>query len=125
MNIFVFGSNLRGVHGAGAAHFAMMHKGAVYGQGEGCYGNSYALPTKDVCIYTLPLDEIQKHVTKFIKFAEENQYIKFELTRVGCGLAGYTDDQIAPLFKGMPYNVMIDSMWQRYYPDHTIWHYTN
>lgn len=100
-DIFVFGSNLAGRHGKGAAKFALQHCGAVYGQGIGWQGNSYAIPTKDRQIKTLPLVEIQKYVLDFLDFAWDNTGMKFNVTRIGCGLAGYTDQDIAPMFESV------------------------
>lgn len=97
--IFVFGSNEAGVHGAGAAAFAL-ELGAVWGQGHGIHGSTYAIPTKDHDIETLRLSIITMYVNLFIQFTKDNPNLKFFVTRVGCGLAGYTDNQIAPLFKG-------------------------
>jgi len=98
-NIFVFGSNLAGKHGAGAAQFAYLKCGGVYGKGVGIQGNSYAIPTKDESITTLSLRRIQNFVTEFFYFVEENPNLYFYLSAIGCGLAGYTPEQIAPLFK--------------------------
>jgi hypothetical protein len=109
--IFVFGSNLSGIHGGGAAHFAHKHRGALWGQGVGLQGQSYALPTKDENIETLPISEVEKHVKKFKKFAKEHPEFQFEVTRVGCGLAGFTDSQIAPLFRGSPKNCDLPEGW--------------
>jgi aldehyde:ferredoxin oxidoreductase len=97
--IFVFGSNLAGRHGAGAALYARKYKGAVYGQGVGLQGQSYAIPTKDKWVQTLPLNEINEYVQEFIKFAADHPELKFELTAIGCGLAGYSPKDIAPMFK--------------------------
>lgn len=97
--IFVFGSNLAGIHGAGAARLAMDRFGAVFGKGIGLFGKTYALPTKDRHIETLPLEEIQKMVDYFIDYASVHVSLVFLVTKVGCGLAGYTEEQIAPLFK--------------------------
>jgi hypothetical protein len=105
--IFVFGSNLAGRHGAGAAKYARQHHGAVYGQGVGLQGNSYAIPTKDEWIRTLPLDIIKEHVQIFLRYARENPTMLFELTPIGCGLAGYEPSDIAPLFIGAPSNVVL------------------
>lgn len=96
--IFVFGSNLAGRHGKGAALFARQQHGAIYGQGIGLQGNSYAIPTKDHAIKTLPLSEISKHVKNFIQFAKAHPELNFNVTRIGCGLAGYKDTDIAPMF---------------------------
>lgn len=103
---FVFGSNKSGRHGKGAALWARQHRGAIYGQGEGLQGNSYAIPTKDERIRTLPLDEIAKHVETFLAFARDNPEMKFQLTPIGCGLAGYKPHQIAPMFRDAPENVI-------------------
>lgn len=119
--IFVFGSNLSGIHGAGAAKFAAQHYGAVYGKGIGPNGSSYAIPTKDLKINTLPLHEIKKYITDFILFSRENQNQIFHLTRVGCGLAGYKDRDIAPLFNGIEFNVKVSSLWIPFFPYHQTW----
>lgn len=105
--IFVFGSNLAGRHGAGAALFARKNHGAIYGQGRGLQGNSYAIPTKDHNIKTLPLREIKFYVHTFLLFADENRDMIFRLTPIGCGLAGYRHSDIAPLFKTVPDNVIL------------------
>lgn len=112
--IFVFGSNLAGRHGAGAAKFAVQHHGAVYGQGWGLQGNSFAIPTKDANIMTLPLDFIRGYVDKFKEFAEQNPELTFQLTPIGCGLAGYKHEDIGPMFKGSPTNVVIPVEFQPY-----------
>ena len=114
MSIFVFGSNLAGVHGAGAALYARKHHGAIFGQGIGLQGNSYGIPTKDAYIVTLPIREIKKYVDQFIEFAKQNYEMVFEVTRIGCGLAGYTDIQIAPLFKGAPSNCILPYEWEHF-----------
>ena len=109
---FVFGSNERGVHGAGAAAFAVKHKGAIMGNPVGLQGRSYAIPTKDKTIKnTLPLEEINKYVKDFLKFAEENPHMNFQITRIGCGLAGLRDKDIAPMFKDAPFNCYFDEYW--------------
>jgi hypothetical protein len=96
--IFVFGSNEAGRHGKGAAKLAKDRFGATYGVGEGLMGDSYALPTKDKKIKTLSLRSIQKYVNSFIETARVNPHLEFLVTKVGCGYAGYTEKQIAPLF---------------------------
>jgi hypothetical protein len=103
--IFVFGSNLAGRHGKGAALYARKYHGAVYGQGEGLQGNSYAIPTKSSALRTLPLWRIEKAVLNFIQFAKDRPELEFQLTPIGCGLAGYTPEQIAPMFTDAPANV--------------------
>jgi len=112
--IFVFGSNLAGRHGAGAALHAKKRYGAIWGQGVGMQGNSYAIPTKDEKLRTLPLEEIQKHVENFKVFARCHLELRFNVTRVGCGLAGYTDDDIAPMFSGSSANCVLPDGWRDY-----------
>lgn len=97
--IFVFGSNEAGIHGAGAAHQAYFMFGAEYGKGEGLYGQSYAIPTKDYNIGKLPLHRICDYVHKFIDFAHQNVQYDFLVTEIGCGLAGNKVEDIAPMFK--------------------------
>ena len=97
-DIFVFGSNEAGIHGAGAAYFALS-LGAEFGQGFGLMGNTFGIPTKDWLIRTLPLSCILFYVHRFIEFAIVNKDFRFYVTKIGCGLAGYTPEQIAPMFK--------------------------
>jgi hypothetical protein len=106
-NIFVFGSNLAGRHGKGAALHARQKCGAVYGQGVGLQGSSYAIPTKDEQLRTLPLDRIRMYVAEFRAFAAAHQELIFEVTAIGCGLAGYNVSQIAPMFHGTPANCIL------------------
>ena len=97
--IFVFGSNLSGIHGKGAAKTAKKW-GAKNGIGEGLQGSTYALPTvKEKIRGPLSLTQIQKHVDTFIKFAKDCMIYQFYVTEIGCNLAGYTPKDIAPLFK--------------------------
>jgi hypothetical protein len=105
--IFVFGSNLAGRHGKGAALFAVMQRGAQPGQGVGRQGNSYGIPTKDEALKPLPLARISAHVQDFVAYARQHPADLFELTPVGCGLAGYTPEQIAPMFRNAPDNVLM------------------
>lgn len=96
--IFVFGSNLLGNHGLGAAKDALKF-GAQNGSPEGHVGNTYAIPTKGYNFRkSLPLDIIEKHIDKFIKYAKENPDLIFLVTPIGTGLAKYSAHQIAPLF---------------------------
>lgn len=97
--IFVFGSNEAGRHGLGAAKFAIENHGAIYGQGVGLQGNAYAIPTKDRDLKVLSLPAIKLYVKQFIKFAVKHPKMQFDVTRIGCGLAGYTPADIAPMFK--------------------------
>lgn len=91
--VFVFGSNAQGNHGGGAAAFAMRNFGAVWGQGEGMQGQSYAIPTME------GIDSLQAAVWRFIDYADSHPDKRFLVTRIGCGIAGYHVDEIAPLFK--------------------------
>ena len=114
--VLVFGSNLSGIHGAGAAKYARLHHGAIMGQGMGLQGSSYALPTKGVNISFMPLEDIGKHVNEFISFAKSRPDLTFRVTRVGCGLAGFKDEEIAPLFRGALglSNVRLPKGWRHY-----------
>jgi hypothetical protein len=103
-NILVFGSNLAGRHGKGAALHAMKEHGAVYGVGEGWQGQSYGIPTKDHKIKTRPLSDIKQSVDKFIQFAKDFPELTFNVTPIGTGLAGYTHGEIAPMFVDAPSN---------------------
>jgi len=107
--IFVFGSNEAGVHGAGAAKLAHQKFGAVYGVGFGLQGKSYAIPTKDLEIRTLPLDKIEYYIYSFLTEAMEYPDNEFLVTKIGCGLAGYSETEIANLFKNkfIPENVTL------------------
>lgn len=111
MKIFVFGSNLAGRHGKGAALYAYKHHGALYGQGVGRQGMSYAIPTKDSGLIALPLWAIKCYIDNFIVYAKNHPELTFQLTRIGCGLAGYTDIDIAPMFKDAPNNVIKPKGW--------------
>lgn len=91
--IFVFGSNLAGMHGGGAARMACRCFGAVWGQGVGLQGQSYAIPTMQGGVET-----IRPYVDEFIDFARRHPHLKFLVTEIGCGIAGFTPDEIAPLF---------------------------
>ncbi len=98
--VFVFGSNLAGIHRAGAAKTAHNKFGAIMGAGFGCAGNTYAIPTKDRNIDTMPIAKIKPFVDRFIKYATWMKGKDFLVTKIGCGLAGYTPEDIAPLFSG-------------------------
>ncbi len=92
--IFVFGSNLAGAHAGGAARLAYNRFGAVWGQGVGLQGQSYAIPTMQGGVET-----IKPYVDQFIEFASSHPELKFFVTRIGCGIAGFTVEEIAPLFE--------------------------
>lgn len=110
--IFVFGSNEAGRHGKGAALHARQYYSAQYGVGRGRTGRAYALPTKDGNLRALPLDKIKANVEEFLAYARAHSEMFFEVTRVGCGLAGYRDDQIAPMFVDAPSNCFLPVEWQ-------------
>jgi hypothetical protein len=107
-DVFVFGSNDAGIHGAGAAKLALKW-GAKMGRGVGYYGQTYAIPTKDQNIKTLPLNVIQNYVHEFLRAVRKIPYMNFLVTQIGCGLAGYTPKDIAPLF--------IDPIYKKDIPD--------
>ena len=92
--IFVFGSNLAGAHGGGAARVAYERFGAIWGLGVGLAGQTYAIPTMHGGV-----DAIKPYVDQFIEFAKTRKDLKFFVTRIGCGIAGFQDKDIAPLFK--------------------------
>ncbi len=110
--IFVFGSNLAGRHGKGAALFARENHGAMYGVGVGPTGNAYAIPTKDENLRTLPLPMIAGHVRDFLAYARQHPDHRFQVTAVGTGLAGYTHAQIAPMFSAAPANCQLPAEWR-------------
>ena len=114
--IFVFGSNLAGRHGKGAALTAKERHGAIYGQGEGLQGRCYAIPTKDGRPplrdlkdprATLSISDITGYVNRFLDFARSRPDLEFDITPIGCGQAGYTPNEIAPLFVGAPANCLL------------------
>ena len=115
-SIFVFGSNREGRHGAGAAKTARKTFGAVYGQAEGLQGDSYAIVTKELRSDRPPvcLAEVAVGVKKFLAFAVANPDREFFLTPIGCGLAGFTVEQIAPLFRDAPANVTMPQQFVDY-----------
>ena len=91
--IFVFGSNLQGMHGGGAARIAYEKFGAIWGQGVGLQGQSYGIPTMHGGV-----EDIKPYVDEFIEFAKSHPELTFLVTRIGCGIAGFRDEEIAPLF---------------------------
>lgn len=112
--IFCFGSNLRGIHGAGSAKAAYQDYGAVWGCGIGLQGDSYAIPTKDEFLDRLPLKCIGIHIENFLDFAAENSEMIFNIVAIGCGLAGFTAHQIAPMFKSAPANCILPMEFLQY-----------
>lgn len=99
--VFVFGSNAGGFHGGGAARFAFENFGAVWGEGHGLYGQSYAIDTMS------GMDTMRDDVRTFLGFATEHPELRFLVTEIGCGIAGYTPAEVAPLFAGSPSNVVL------------------
>jgi hypothetical protein len=110
--VFVFGSNLAGRHGKGAAKWARENRGAIYGNCFGLQGNSFAIPTKSRNFETLPLKTIKCYVDAFLDFAEQNPQLQFQLTPIGCGLAGYSREHIEPMFSEAPSNVLWPPEWE-------------
>lgn len=106
--VFVFGSNLAGSHGGGAALVAYRKFGAIWGQGVGLQGQSYGIPTMHGGV-----EEIKPYVDEFITFARQHQELVFLVTRVGCGIAGFTDEEMAPLFSEAKQleNVFLPRLW--------------
>ena len=113
--IFVFGSNLAGRHGKGAALHARKRFGAEYGVGMGRTGRSYAIPTKDVHLRTIPLEQIDHWVSVFISYVKENPDLIFLLTPIGTGLAGHNKKDIAKIFRRYRCfeldNILLTSSW--------------
>lgn len=112
--IFVFGSNLAGQHAGGAAKAAAEHFSAVTGEHTGRTGSSYAIPTCDAVGMPLPLERIEEHVNDFLDHAVLSIPQQFFVTRIGCGIAGYRDEQIAPMFKNAPGNCSLPDTWQEW-----------
>lgn len=113
--VFVFGSNLSGRHGKGAAKTALTW-GAKYGQAAGLQGRTYGIPTKDASVRrTLSISEIKPFVDEFIDFAKNNPHLTFLVTEIGCGLAGLKPKEVAPLFQNA-------SDIQNIHLPHRFWH---
>jgi len=110
--VFVFGSDLAGRHDKGAALEALRNRGANYGQGSGLQGNSYAIPTKDESLCSLPLATIAARVETFICFAKTRPWLLFELAPADFGLAEYKPDDIAPMFERAPHNVTLPQVFK-------------
>jgi hypothetical protein len=119
--IFVFGSNEAGIHGAGAARAAHLHYGAVMGKGYGLMGESFAIPTKDHNIDSLSVEEVKHYVEMFLRYASKNRKLTFKVTQIGCGLAGFTPKQIAPMFENASDNCLFDTDWEKYLPGKQFW----
>lgn len=111
--IFVYGSNLKGIHGAGSAKTALMHFGAQLGISQGKRGQSYGLATCAVPGEGLSLTEIKENVERFRQYVEKNEHLYFYVTRVGCGYAGHQDKDIAPMFQGFT-RCYFPDVWKQY-----------
>lgn len=112
--IFVFGSNLAGRHGRGSALEARQSHGAIYGQGIGLQGDSYAIPTKDRYMHVMPLEAIHGYVIAFQHFAAGHPDWTFNVVAIGCGLAGYKPEDIGPMFSGCTPNVRLPAEFEAY-----------
>ena len=119
--VFCFGANEAGIHGAGAALAARLDHGAVWGQGVGRQGDSYAIPTKGMVLYsggnvgvgrTLAITLIKDYVDQFIQYTKDNPTLNFMVTQIGTGHAGLTREQMAPLFAEAPDNCWFDTEWK-------------
>lgn len=128
--VFVFGSNTAGIHGAGAARHAYERHGAISGRGIGLWGNSYAIPTKGHTEHKgwngriirniggpLSLADIKKHVEAFKNHARMHFDRDYKVTQIGCGLAGFKPEDIAPMFVGSPSNCLFDGAWHPWLGD--------
>lgn len=122
MRVFVFGSNLAGYHGKGAALHAVKYYGAQDRVGEGRTGDAYALPTKGSILSRLSLDEIRNHVRVFFREAQSAPHVEYLVTRIGCGLAGYTDSDIGPMFTFAPQNCILPVQWHYWAGDDYRYH---
>jgi hypothetical protein len=112
--IFVFGSNIYGIHGAGAAAYAREKLGAEWGVGEGLTGRAYALPTCYAPGEPLTYQELAVHINNFLKFAQENPGTRFFVSKVGCGIAGFPEEIVAMIFRelGTPDNCDLPPDWR-------------
>jgi hypothetical protein len=120
--VLVFGSNEAGLHGAGAAKAAYKKHGARWGASYGHYGDSFAIPTKNCEIEPLLCSRIAEYVQDFLAYAKGHRKLTFNVTQIGCGLAGFTKEQIAPMFMGAPSNCEFDSAWKEILgPGYTYW----
>lgn len=122
--IFVFGSNLSGIHGAGAAKYAHKERGAKWGVGEGPTGECYALPTKGLNITPMDFNQFVIHAHTFMRYAEKNPHLNFQMTQVGCGLAGFRPVLVATSLAYAALNlenVYFDEAWREYLPEAKFW----
>lgn len=112
--VFVFGSNEAGRHGAGAALFAYRQRGARYGVSYGHTSDAFGIPTLDQELGPISLERIKGYIEGFISYAYGHPELTFQVTRVGCGLAGLKDEDIAPMFQWAPVNCQFDEAWKEY-----------
>ena len=119
--IFVFGSNELGIHGGGAARVARNQHGAVLHQGFGPQGNSFAIPTCSKPTgepgFEIAVDRLFYYIKCFIFYATMYPELGFQVTKVGCGLAGWSDEQVAPMFITAPENCLFDTDWKPFLGD--------
>jgi hypothetical protein len=115
---FVFGSNEAGIHGAGAAKTAWEKHGARMKFSYGHWGNSFAIPTKDQQLNTLQLKVIEMYVGGFLAYAHGHPELEFQVTRIGTGLAGLLDRDIAPMFQYATDNCQFDTAWRTFLPSY-------
>lgn len=104
--VFVFGSNLAGTHAGGAAKMANIYFGAMKGVGRGWSGQSFAIPTMNEHLQQMPLSQIEHYVEDFKIYTKNHPKLKYFITSIGCGVAGYKVEEIAPMFKGISQNVI-------------------
>jgi hypothetical protein len=113
--IFVFGSNLAGRHGKGAALHAAKYYGAERSVAIGHINQCYAIPTMDQMLRPLHLTQVKHFISGFVAYANHHPNLKFNVTQVGCGLAGFDPRDIAPCFNNAPNNCWFDKEWERYF----------
>ena len=121
LTVMVFGSNEAGLHGAGAALTAREKYGAKLGFSYGHCDRSFAIPTKDEFLNTLPLEIIHAYVMGFLAYAKSKRKLTFYVTAIGTGLAGYRHQDIAPMFVDHSENVQFDEAWRPYLPKETTY----
>lgn len=117
-NVFVFGSNTAGRHGKGAALEARRYWGAEYGVGRGRTGMSYAIPTKDGRLRPVKFNTLAMFAGEFLCYVDQHPDLNFLITRIGCGLAGFKDEDIVPYFATQAYNVVFPEEWERFLPSY-------
>ena len=110
--VFVFGSDLAGCHDEGDALEALRSRGAVYGQGAGPQGNAYAIPTRSDTLQPRVREKIAESIAEFLDFTRTHPWALFEVAPIGCGLAGYAPEEIAPMFADAPHNVTLPAAFE-------------